>query len=604
MIAESQETVLGEIQNHQAITSSSCEPSSGSACNSDIRCHDDDDDNEGKGQPLDNHSSDCHHSDEDQIIVIEKDAHISISRGSSSISLPKETLSKVKPSSSNSSSNEMDLHRKVHNLETQLAAMNEHLNQLLIISNNNNTSKNNNNNVSPLALIGAPLHTTTTAYHTSDEITNTPAKNLPLQALEYKSYTPYHNAYEEEEWNVPKYSGIVTTGSTTIADDSSTNGGGGEYACGATTVRSSGCDGSSLDENIPLHPLDSSLGGNDDLGKDDNVVTQLDTNIIRTKHNPHETVADSNPNRVPREESSTIEKRTIKVYGPNQVIVSEISCRPTIPTKDRSNSIRSEEKNKQGITIRTTPSRLQGTKQDDELAVVSKSKSNATECNTVESLFQILNLDSLRQDGSATSEVDANMDEFLCVPYKLEGLLLFGLAICVDSFLHVLTVVPLKFAWSCLCFICTVCRPMTGGIGRCRFHRRHLYQLARGLIIYATYHYCLCPISIGKLYHWIRGQEMLKLYVLMAMVEIFDRLMCSLGQDALDSLYWNITRRPCHPRTIISVVVVLIYAMIHSMILLAHVATLNVAMNSADQALLSLLIGGNFAEIKSTGKMR
>ena len=76
--------------------------------------------------------------------------------------------------------------------------------------------------------------------------------------------------------------------------------------------------------------------------------------------------------------------------------------------------------------------------------------------------------------------------------------------------------------------------------------------------------------------------------------------MCSLGQDALDSLYWNTTRRPTHPRMLISTIVVLVYAMIHSFILFVHIATLNVAMNSRDQALLSLLIGGNFAEIKST----
>jgi len=50
----------------------------------------------------------------------------------------------------------------------------------------------------------------------------------------------------------------------------------------------------------------------------------------------------------------------------------------------------------------------------------------------------------------------------------------------------------------------------------------------------------------------------------------------------------------------VSVVVVLVYAAIHTLILFTHVATLNVAMNSHDQALLSLLIGGNFAEIKST----
>ena len=51
---------------------------------------------------------------------------------------------------------------------------------------------------------------------------------------------------------------------------------------------------------------------------------------------------------------------------------------------------------------------------------------------------------------------------------------------------------------------------------------------------------------------------------------------------------------------VISIVVVLVYATLHSCLLFVHVATLNVAMNSADQALLTMLIGGNFAEIKST----
>lgn len=93
---------------------------------------------------------------------------------------------------------------------------------------------------------------------------------------------------------------------------------------------------------------------------------------------------------------------------------------------------------------------------------------------------------------------------------------------------------------------------------------------------------------------------MLKLYVLIAIVEIFDRLMCAFGQDAQDSLYWNTTMHPKSKRLFVSWLVVVAYASVHSLILFVHVATLNVAMNSADQALLSLLIGGNFAEIKST----
>lgn len=115
--------------------------------------------------------------------------------------------------------------------------------------------------------------------------------------------------------------------------------------------------------------------------------------------------------------------------------------------------------------------------------------------------------------------------------------------------------------------------------------KRHMYQLLQVSILFFVYRYILLPISIGKLYHWIRGQAMIKLYVLIAIVEVFDRLMCSLGQDCLDSLYWNTTRRPRSSRMLISVSVVMFYTAVHSLILFVHVATLNVAMNSADEAL-------------------
>lgn len=85
---------------------------------------------------------------------------------------------------------------------------------------------------------------------------------------------------------------------------------------------------------------------------------------------------------------------------------------------------------------------------------------------------------------------------------------------------------------------------------------------------------------------------MIKLYVLIAIVEVFDRLMCSLGQDCLDSLYWNTTRRPRSSRMLISVSVVMAYTAVHSLILFVHVATLNVAMNSADEALRKSVTAG------------
>lgn len=208
-------------------------------------------------------------------------------------------------------------------------------------------------------------------------------------------------------------------------------------------------------------------------------------------------------------------------------------------------------------------------------------------------------IDSSRQEGSAADDVDANMEEFLRVPAKLEKLLFFSFWICMDAFLYALTILPIKFLWSCICLAASIIRPRKG-FGVCSFHRRHLYQILQMSVVIVVYQKILMPISIGVLYHWIRGQAMLKLYVLIAIVEVFDRLLCSIGQDALDSLYWNCNRRPYHPRMIISTTVVLIYATFHSLLLFLHVATLNVAMNSSDHALLSLIISGNFAEIKST----
>jgi hypothetical protein len=211
-------------------------------------------------------------------------------------------------------------------------------------------------------------------------------------------------------------------------------------------------------------------------------------------------------------------------------------------------------------------------------------------------------LNYLNSFQESTPDVDVQMQEFIKVPGMVEHVMGFGMFICLDSFLYMVTILPIRFVWSCfLLLLHLVCswkqKPVNPAF---QFHRRHTYQMIQVTILYTIYRYVLSAISIGKLYHWIRGQAMIKIYVIMAIVEVFDRLMCSLGQDCLDSMYWNSVSRPRSSRMIISVLVVLVYSTIHAVILFVHVETLNVAMNSADQALLTLLISGNFAEIKST----
>ena len=202
------------------------------------------------------------------------------------------------------------------------------------------------------------------------------------------------------------------------------------------------------------------------------------------------------------------------------------------------------------------------------------------------------------QEGKAEYDSDVAIQEFLRVPFRVEVLLMFGLLVCVDCFLYVLTFLPLKFIWSTFCLLRTIIdhRKNSHGV---RFQRRHFYHVVQIAVIVIV-SYMLNQVSIGRLYHWIRVQAMIKLYVIVAMVDVFDRLLISFGKDATDSLYWNINRRPCHPRCIASILVVLCYAAIHALLLFVHAATVNVALNSADAALLSLLVSGNFAEIKST----
>lgn len=204
----------------------------------------------------------------------------------------------------------------------------------------------------------------------------------------------------------------------------------------------------------------------------------------------------------------------------------------------------------------------------------------------------------------STFDVDMQMQEFVRVPGCVENLFFFGWIICLDCYLTMLTALPVRFLWSCVLLTCTVYQTATKGTspkGKWAFHRRHCYQLIQVLMIVLIYRYVLCNISIGTLYHWIRGQEMMKLYVIAAMIEIFDRLLSSLGQDCLDSLYWNTVNNPKSQRFLVAILVVSVYASIHTMLLLVHITTLNVALNNkSDHTVLTLLISGNFAEVKST----
>ena len=108
------------------------------------------------------------------------------------------------------------------------------------------------------------------------------------------------------------------------------------------------------------------------------------------------------------------------------------------------------------------------------------------------------------------------------------------------------------------------------------------------------------------MYHGIRGQAAIKLYVIYNVLEVCDRLFSALGQDVFECLFSReiLERTPDGRSRILRpfgmFLLALCYNVIHSTALLYQVITLNVAVNSYSNALLTLLLSNQFVEIKST----
>jgi len=133
----------------------------------------------------------------------------------------------------------------------------------------------------------------------------------------------------------------------------------------------------------------------------------------------------------------------------------------------------------------------------------------------------------------------------------------------------------------------------------------HKADILKGLLIILS---CtiLMYFDASRMYHGIRGQAAIKLYVIYNVLEVCDRLFSALGQDVLECLFSKeaLERKPDGRskvwRPFWLFVLALGYNLVHSTALFYQVITLNVAVNSYSNALLTLLMSNQFVEIKST----
>lgn len=205
----------------------------------------------------------------------------------------------------------------------------------------------------------------------------------------------------------------------------------------------------------------------------------------------------------------------------------------------------------------------------------------------------------------------ANIMNFLNVPLKLEALLGFGFFICLDVFLYIFTYLPVRvlFALAMLLYeaisyatsllTATPFASRRASDVKFRFHRSQAYDLMRCVLILVGAG-ALSMLNMSRLYHFIRGQSMIKLYVLTAIMDMLDSLLRSFGHDAFDSLFWQTRTHPEQVTQLLTILLVVsIYIVLHSCLYFAHTATLTVAINSSDKSLVTLVLLNNVAELKA-----
>uniref|UniRef100_A0A8C3G0J3 Transmembrane anterior posterior transformation 1 n=1 Tax=Cyclopterus lumpus TaxID=8103 RepID=A0A8C3G0J3_CYCLU len=205
----------------------------------------------------------------------------------------------------------------------------------------------------------------------------------------------------------------------------------------------------------------------------------------------------------------------------------------------------------------------------------------------------------LEHDEAKYTERRERVYTFMRIPKELEKLMTFGFFLCVDAFLYVFTLLPLRVLLAVLRLLTLPC---CGFSGSRLLQPAQVCDMLRGLIMvlcFSMMHY----VDYSMMYHLIRGQSVIKLYIIYNMLEMADRLVSSFGQDILDALYWTATEPKERKRDNIGVIphflMAVLYVFLHAILIMVQASTLNVAFNSHNKSLLTIMLTSNFVEIKS-----
>lgn len=194
---------------------------------------------------------------------------------------------------------------------------------------------------------------------------------------------------------------------------------------------------------------------------------------------------------------------------------------------------------------------------------------------------------------------------FMKIPRELEKFLAYGVLQCVDSFLYIHTFLPIRYL---LAVWAVIWRPIAICFGLRRRGQRllapaEMCDLLKGSIWIAAI-LIISWIDTNRMYHIIKSQSVIKLYIFYNMLEVGDRLLSAFGQDTIDALFWTATEPKERSRNRLGIlghiVFALFYIILHSGLIMFQATTLNVAINSDNKGLLGIMMSNNFVELKGS----
>ncbi|XP_026850254.1 protein TAPT1 homolog [Drosophila persimilis] len=194
---------------------------------------------------------------------------------------------------------------------------------------------------------------------------------------------------------------------------------------------------------------------------------------------------------------------------------------------------------------------------------------------------------------------------FMRIPRDLERFMIYGIMQCADSFFYIHTFLPVRFLLAVWALVtrtaARICRLRSSG--QRLLSPAEICDLLKGAIWIAVTLIMLL-VDTNRVYHIIKSQSIIKLYIFYNMLEVGDRLLSAFGQDTMDSLFWTATEpknsKREHFGAFTHVLLTLAYVLLHSVLIMFQATCLNVALNSNNKGLLTIMISNNFVELKGS----